>query len=501
MARTCLRYIGLLCLCCTVLASGSLARGANTADEGQALRDAPGLHGPAEKTESEEHLRVGLQEDTYTAADRIDAFNATMAQDVEAENDGDVLTLYRACELAIQNHPLVESSRSSKLESEADYGIARSVYFPRIDLKSQLGPSHYLDTGTTTYGEGALSVTQTIFNFGGLQDGVDSAELKAVGAKLRYARTQEDIAALVINSYFTILQAQELVTVYENSLDFYNRLLDTFWERYNAGISSKADAQKVEVSMKAAESQLTVQNQQLKTAKNLLENIIKQPVGRVDTNIDTMKIDVQGDMEKAYAKALENNVSLRAYKAEIQAQEKVIDSRGAEYLPSFGYRLQAKNEFEKIDGYRSSVDAQITMNWNLFSGMATQESINKEKAILRRMVATKEATELDIRNVLSDAFNAYQSSEKEFQLAKDAYDSSVYLMGLYLSEFDLGIRTLLDLIQAREGQTNAAFREVNARYARIRSILNIILEEGTLPDVLDLPIEDIPDNSDHGKAE
>ena len=97
------------------------------------------------------------------------------------------------------------------------------------------------------------------------------------------------------------------------------------------------------------------------------------------------------------------------------------------------------------------------------------------------MVATKEATELDIRNILSDAFNAYQSSEKEFQLAKDAYDSSVYLMGLYLSEFDLGIRTLLDLIQAREGQTNAAFREVNARYARIRSILNILLEEGTLP--------------------
>jgi adhesin transport system outer membrane protein len=499
MVGTCLRYIGLLCLCCTVLAGG-VAHGADTADGGPAVRGETGLQGPAGETKTEELLRVGLQEDTYTSADRIDAFNATMGQDVEAKSDGNLLTLYRACELAIQNHPLVESSRSSKLESEADYGVARSVYMPRIDLQSQLGPSHYLDDGTTTYGESALSVTQTIFNFGGLQDGVDSAELKAVGAKLRYARTQEDIAALVINSYFTILQAQELVTVYENSLEFYRKLLDTFWERYNAGISSKADAQKVEVSMKSAESQLTIQNQQLKTARNLLENIIKQPVDKVDPNIDVMKINVEGDMEDAFAKALDNNVSLRAYEAEIQAQEKVIDSRSSEYLPSFGYRLQAKNEFQKVDGYRSSVDAQITMNWNLFSGMATQEKINKEKAVLRRMVATKDATELDIRNVLSDAFNAYRSSEKEFQLAKEAYDSSVYLMGLYLSEFDLGIRTLLDLIQAREGQTNAAFREVNARYARIRSILNIILEEGTLPDVLDLPIEDLSDNSDLGKG-
>ena len=499
MVQTCLRYIGLLCLCCTVLACGGLAHGANTADGGQGLGvdTQPGM---VEDGKDEEYLRLGLQEDAYTRADEIDAFNATLAQDVESEADDNVLTLYEACELAIQNHPLVESSRSSKLESEADYGIARSVYFPRIDLKSQLGPSHYLDDGTTTYGEGALSVTQTIFNFGGLQNGVDSAELKAVGAKLRYARTQEDIAALVINSYFTILQAQELVSIYETSLDFYKKLLDTFWERYNAGISSKADAQKVEVSMKGAESQLTIQNQQLKTAKNLLENIIKQPVDRVDTDIDTMKINIEGTMDDAFVRALDNNVSLRAYKAEIEAQEKVIKSRNSEYLPSFGYRLQAKNEFQKVDGYRSSVDAQLTMNWNLFSGMATQEKINKEKAILRRMVATKEATELDIRNVLSDAFNAYQSSEKEFQLAREAYDSSVYLMGLYLSEFDLGIRTLLDLIQAREGQTNAAFREVNARYARIRSILNIILEEGTLPSVLNLPIDDLSDNSDHGKG-
>ena len=500
MVRTCLRYIGLLCLCCTALACGGFAHAANMTEGGQTFQGDNGLPGTAEDNGEEGYLRFGLQEDAYTGADKIDTFNATMMQGAEVESKENMLTLYRACELAIENHPLVESSRSSKLEKEADYGIARSVYLPRIDLKSQIGPSHYLDTGTTTYGEGALSVTQTIFNFGGLQNGVDSAELKAVGAKLRYARTQEDIAALVINAYFTILQSQELVTVYENSLDFYKKLLDTFWERYNAGISSKADAQKVEVSMKGAESQLTIQNQQLKTAKNLLENIIKEQVEKVDTNIDTMKINIDGTMEEAFTQALENNVSLRAYKAEIEAQEKVIQSRNSEYLPSFGYRLQAKNEFQKIDGYRSSVDAQLTMNWNLFSGMATQETINKEKAILRRMVATKEATELDIRNVLSDAFNAYQSSEKEFQLAKEAYDSSVYLMGLYLSEFDLGIRTLLDLIQAREGQTNAAVREVNARYARIRSILNILLEEGTLPDVLDLPIDEISSNSNPRKV-
>lgn len=441
---------------------------------------------------------LSFREDGYIGAEALDNLEsggvpgtAPAAQaDAKDSRDDNALTLYRACQLAILNHPLVESSRASKLQSDAEYGIAKSVYYPRIDLQSYVGPSQDLNTGTTEYGEGTLSVTQKIFDFGGIWNGVDSAELKALGASLRYARTREDIAALVVNSYFTILQSQELLQIYEESQDFYKKMLATFWERYNAGISSKADSQKVEVSLRTTESQLTVQNQQLKTAKLLLENIIKQKVSAIDPDIDMMKIEALGTLEESYLVALQNNVSLRAYTAEIESQEKVIKVRRAEYYPSLGYRVRAKNEFQQFDGYQSTLDAQLSLNWNLFNGHATDERIAKEKAVLRRMVATKQATELEIRNILSDAFNAYDSSVKEFQLAKDAYDSSVYLMGLYLSEFDLGIRTLLDLITAREGQTSAAVREVNARFARIRATLNIVLEEGRIADVLELPLDD-----------
>ena len=505
MVRLPIRIACMLCITCSALLGWStLLHAANLPEPGgpSAVLVEGGGGDSVESGSSEDHVRVTLQQDGYIGAESIDDFNANGRTGDSSGNqtasspgiaDGstdNVLTLYDACQLAISNHPLVESSRASKLESAADYGIAKSVYYPRIDLHTQVGPSQDLNTGTTTYGEGYVSVTQKIFDFGGLYNGVDSAKLKAIGAELRFARTREDIAALVINSYFTILQAQELLHVYETSQDFYTKLLETFWERYNAGISSKADSQKVEVSLRSTESQLTVQHQQLKTAKLLLENIIKQSVAQVDSNVDLVQVKIQGTLEESYAAALENNISLQAYMAEIKSQEKVVLTKNAEYYPSFGYRMQAKNEFQQFDGYQSTLDAQLTLDWNLFNGQATDERVLKEKAVLRRMVATKQATELEIKNVLSDAFNAYESSAKEFELAKDAYDSSVYLMSLYLSEFDLGIRTLLDLITAREGQTSAAVREVNARFARIRSMLNIVLEEGRLAAVLDLPLDD-----------
>ncbi|WP_320175368.1 TolC family protein [Maridesulfovibrio sp.] len=402
------------------------------------------------------------------------------------------LTLQRACELAVGNHPLVASSRYSLLEKTAEYGMARQVYMPRIDFTAQAGPSHNLDTETTSYGQSSVAMTQTFFNFGGLDDSVDSAKMKAVGAKYRLARTQEDIAALAINSYLSVMQAQETLQVYNNSLEFYNKLLKTFWERYNAGISSKADARKVEVSLRSTESQVTVQKQQLKTARLLLENIIKQPVNEVETNIAMAKMAISETLEGAYEIAKANNVNLRAYDAEIESQKKAVSTVEANYYPSFGYRLQAKSEFKKYDGYENALDAQLTVNWNLFNGYATDEGVKREEAVLKRLQATKEATELEVQNILSDAFNAYKSSEKEFDLARDAYDASINLMSLYLSEFDLGIRTLLDLITAREGQTSAAVREVNARYSRIRAALNIFLEQGRLPEILGLPVEKVP---------
>ncbi|WP_320170478.1 TolC family protein [Maridesulfovibrio sp.] len=415
--------------------------------------------------------------------------NSSLQEHPENATAQKVLTLYEACRLAVEKHPLVASSRYSRMEKMADYGMARSVYYPRIDFQGQAGPSHNLDTHTTSYGESNISLTHTLYNFGGLSDSVESARLKAEGARYRLARTNEDIAALAINSYLSVLQSQQLLDVYNDALDFYKKLLDTFWERYNAGISSRADAQKVEVSLRSTQSQITVQNQQLTTARLLLENIIKQPVQKVaaDTNLLNMKI--VESLKEVCDRALANNMSLRAFQAEIDSQAKAVDTLRADYYPSFGYQLNAKSEFQEIDGYENSLDAQVTVNWNLFSGFSTDEGVRKETAVLNRLKATKDATALQVQNVLSDAYNAYKSSEKEFELARDAYDSSVNLMSLYLSEFDLGIRTMLDLISAREGQTAASVREVNARFARMRAGLNIFLEEGRLEEVLGLPLD------------
>ncbi|NDV28100.1 TolC family protein [Desulfovibrio sp. JC010] len=445
------------------------------------------------------------EEQKYKSAEDIENFKprvieiddpgekgSSLQKSTPGESNSTALTLYHACELAISGHPLVASSRYSMLEKNAEYGMSRSVYMPRIDFTAQAGPSHNLDTDTTSYGQSAVEMTQTLYNFGGLDASVDSAKLKAEGAKYRLARTQEDIAALTINSYLSVMQAQETLEVYNNTLDFYQKLLTTFWERYNAGISSKADARKVEVSLRSTESQVTVQQQQLKTARLMLENIIKQPVNRVDTDIPMNKMTISDTLEGAYEIAKVNNVNLKAYDAEIQSQQQAVATVESDYYPSFGYRLQAKSEFKEYDGYENALDGQLTVNWNLFNGYATDESVKKEEAVLKRLIATKEATELEVQNILSDAFNAYKSSEKEFELARDAYDASINLMSLYLSEFDLGIRTLLDLITAREGQTSAAVREVNARYSRIRASLNIFLEQGRLPEVLGLPLDETP---------
>lgn len=404
-----------------------------------------------------------------------------------------ILTLAKACRLAVENHPGIEAAQADFDEAAAEYGLARSVYYPRVDWQTKLGPSKDLQNGDTEQGDSAVTVTQKLYHFGGIRNSVASARLSYEGAEKQHTRTCEEIAALALNAYLAVLQSEELVRVQQGALAFYKKLLSTFKERYIAGISSKADAKKVEISMRDTQAQLVRQNEQLSTSRNLLENIIYQPVSTVEHNVDLLRVNIPRTLEESYQRALDSNMSLQALQLQIESQRKSIEATRADYYPSLGYRLQVKNEFQemkKVDEFTQTADAQLTLGWVLFDGHTTKHTINKKKAALHRLLASRKSMELDIRNVLTNAMNAYEASAAEHELAREAFESSVNLMSLYLSEFDLGIRTLLDLITAREGQSNAAVREVNARFARIRAAVNILLEEGRLGKTLNLSLHE-----------
>ncbi len=434
----------------------------------------------------------------YIEADKIDFLNENQESSfvsnpsIPVTGDDGALTLQQACRLALLNHPRIEASDADLEEADADRGIARSQYYPKVDWLTKVGPSRELDTGEVEYGDTALQITQKLFKFGGIRDSVASAQMRFQSAQLKDARTREDIVVLAINAYLTVLQAQESVHVYEGALQFYQKLLQSFQVRYAGGISSLADVQKVEVSLRDAEAQLVSQNEQLSTSRSLLENILDTPVASVEPNVNLLHVSIDGTINESFERALASNRKLQAMAMEIEAQNKSVDASNADYYPVVGYRLQLKNEFQEfkaVNKFTQTAETQLTVDWNLFNGFSTTNEVKKKKAQLRRLKATKRSAELEIRNVLTDALNTYAASAEEYKLAKEAFNSSVSLMSLYLSEFDLGIRTLLDLTTAREGQTSAASREVNARFTRIRASLNILLEEGRLQDTLKLSLK------------
>ncbi|MDD3312462.1 TolC family protein [Pseudodesulfovibrio sp.] len=499
--RTALSFglIGLLFACCLpcALAEQPVDVGAVERQAESDVRAAEAEHAP-EAAPSGSLTGIPTDDAGYIQGNKIDFLNEPQeivpspAPSIPLTGDEKPMTLKEACRLAIRNHPRIESSDADLDEAEADYGIARSQYYPKVDWVTKVGPSRELDTGVVEYGDSAILITQKLFKFGGIQDSVASARLLLQSARLQSARTREDIAVLAINAYLTVLQSQELVRVYEGALSFYKKLLESFRVRYAGGISSLADAQKVEVSLRDAEAQVVRQNEQFSTSRSLLENIIDTPVASVEPNVNLLHVSIDGSIEESYQRALGSNRKLQALVKQIDAQTKSVNASEADYYPELGYRLQLKNEFQQFKAANKctqTAEAQLTLDWNLFNGFSTTNEVTKKKAVLRRLKASTRGAELEIRNVLTDAMNSYASSASEYKLAKEAFDSSVSLMSLYLSEFDLGIRTLLDLTSARDGQTNAAVREVNARFTRIRAALNILLEEGRLESVLQLPLE------------
>lgn len=105
-------------------------------------------------------LLVGLAAAVWFSRD----FVITIFKTSVPLNSAILAVIWGSIRLAIQNHPRIDYSEADRQEAEADWGIARSQYYPKIDWLTKIGPSGEMDTGKTEYGDSAVNLPLDTLN-------------------------------------------------------------------------------------------------------------------------------------------------------------------------------------------------------------------------------------------------------------------------------------------------------------------------------------------------
>ncbi|MEZ9298087.1 outer membrane channel protein TolC [Vibrio splendidus] len=414
------------------------------------------------------------------------AFADTLAEvyDQAKQNDPQLLRSAAQRDAAFE---AVTSSRSSLLPQinlTAGYNLTRG----ETDLDS--APTRDNDQNALTAG---ISFSQELYQRSSWIT-LDTAEKSARQSDSAYAAEQQALILRVATAYFEVLRAQDNLEFVRAEKAAVARQLEQTKQRFEVGLSAITDVHDAQAQYDG------VLADEVLAENTLINNYegLREITGQEHSNLsilDTDRFSASKSSESAIAlveQAEQKNLSLLAARISQDIAKDNISLQSSGHLPSLtldgGYDYTDIGSSDTSDGTTNNFNVGVNLNVPLYTGGSTT-SLTKQAEY--NYVAASEDLEATYRSVVKDvrAFNnnisasigalrAYEQSVVSAQSALEATEAG----------FDVGTRTIVDVLDSTRRLYDANKNLSDARYNYILSVLQLRQAVGTLSeqDIVDV---------------
>ncbi|MFH1212711.1 MAG: TolC family protein [Candidatus Neomarinimicrobiota bacterium] len=326
------------------------------------------------------------------------------------------------------------------------------------------------DTSTNNFSTG-LSLNQNLYEGGKRRNQIKLAKGKVQGSQLDLNRTQQSIVENVTEKFYTVLQAKELLKVYEMTQKNSQEQLKKTEEMFKIGQVAKKDLFKAQVS--EGESRLYVIKQKsiLKNALNDLKVAIGvSPDYVLDAYEESYIKPVVIDKAVAEQKALENNPEMKSLlveKSNSYLNYKI--ARGA-LLPSVDGSFTYGRDGSKIsrtywpfDEYWNS-SINLTISYPLFTGFGRKANIQQKKIDFNQYDDQIDKKKLEIASDIESLILTINTNIEMIEINEINILSAQEDLRLAQEMYRLNSATLLDVLDAQVALTKAQGDLVTTKY-------------------------------------
>ncbi len=395
------------------------------------------------------------------------------------------LTIEDCIQLAIKNNPDIKISEKQYKISKEGVTESYNTILPNVGigysgLSSSQGPRViYLEgipidtTGKSTssqYGVG-FRVNQNIYDGGQWWNTIKKAKNDLRGSQINQEYIRQYIINDVTAKFYAVLKAQELLKVYEKSLENSREQLKKTEEMHKIGQVAKKDLFKAQV--REGNDRLNIIAQKA-TYKNALANL-NQAMGRNPADqfevIEKEYIRPQAiGLEPAIEKALSNNKELLVLEADQMSADLQYKIAKGNWLPSLSSSYSYSRGGNKLDLVYSKLDEawntslSLDLSWSIFNGFQRKTTIQRNLLNYQMYDDRIAKKTIEIRNqiqLLIENLNTYMemidiqelnivSAKEDLRLAQEMYR--------------LNSATLLEVLDAQVALTSAQQQMISTKY-------------------------------------
>ena len=388
-----------------------------------------------------------------------------------------VMSLEDVVKVAVNSNPEIAQAQYNTEAIQFERKQAQGLYAPRIDLEGTAGIRH-LDNASrrslnisddTLYPREINARGEWVaLDFGRRRGELMRQAARVDGASLRVVERSEFIALQTSRQYLDFMLQQRILAASQDNVAFHQLLVGDLTTGVKQGSISIADQQQAEERMQAALVRQTEAEEAVAVAQISLRRLSGLDVTQAKLPA-TLVEQMPASVEEAVGLARTNNPLVREAEADVDAAHGMADSAKGDFYPRVGIAVNGRYG-EDIDGFRGTtkdVQAQVFLRWNVFDGGINrakyQEMVRRASQARYRLYDVNRLAEEDVRK----AWTSLQTQTiVSGQLERQSQVSDDLLLS-YRSQFNVGRRSLLDVLDAQNTRYNVQVRLETARFSQI----------------------------------
>lgn len=379
------------------------------------------------------------------------------------------LTLKDAARNAVLNNPEVLSRWHTFKAAEGELDAASGAFLPRLDLTAGVGRENrddpLLQLGYTRNSR-SLTLTQMLYDgFATLND-VKRLDHSRLVRALEIQDSAEGVALEAGRAYFDVLRYRALVSRAEENYVVHRSMFEQIQSKAQAGVARRVDLEQAAGRLALAEANLLTESSNLHDVSARFQRIVGEVPAKEMESPLKLSEGIPGEAAAAIKLAQAGNPALRASIENVRSALNAVEVRRAAYQPRLDLRLSTLSGSD-LNGYIGSHHinvAEVVVNWNLFNGLSDSARTRQyvEQANVARDLRDK--TCRDVRQTLAIAYNDVRKLNEQLIYLDQHQLSIEKARDAYRKQFDIGQRTLLDLLDTENELFQARRAYVNAEY-------------------------------------
>lgn len=415
------------------------------------------------------------------------------------------LELKDAVEQTLKNNAEVRMKWHTFRSSVEEQGVARAGFLPSIDVNYAIARENN-KTPTANGGTSkqdftrrgySVALNQNVFNGFITTNQVKQLDYTSRARYYEYLAAAEQQGLEAVRAFMDVVRYSKLVGIAEENYAIHKGIYEQILQRVTQGVGRRVDLEQIAGRLALAESNLVNELSNLNDVSARYARITGEAPPN-EMKLPGLNLGLVPASSEVMVLADRRNPSLQAARSFYRAAEAEIDVRRGAFSPTLDLRANKAGTHNK-DGVKGRSDEQaveLVLSMNLYRGGADRARL--ASATERRDEAEALGVKAcrDMRQQVSIAYNDTVRIGSQLESLRQHQLSTEKARDAYRKQFDIGQRTLLDMLDSENELFESRRELLNAELNQQLAVYRVLGESGRLMETMQLQPKDDDSNKE-----